>query len=566
LNIVILDSGTGSHSCITPLSPAEQSALLAFAQGGGTVVILTDNDTFCSDASMANNSLLMPFGLHATGQLNGNQQMTFHVSSAVSNGPFGTFTTAETNYPGWFDNVGSATQLATFDANNEPSSAILSAGALGAASGNIVFFSDSEFMMDTSGNDRTAMLNAVALATNGNFNVLYTFNGTADGARPDTGVVIDAGGKLYGTAFVAGAGYGTVFQLKPHGSSWIFSVLYTFTGSDGAGPLSRVVFGPDGALYGSTAYGGIGTCSYQGDSGCGTIYKLQPPATFCRAISCPWIEHVLYHFTGSTDGWAPAGDPVFDAAGSLYGIAEFGGAYPSCNGGFGCGVVFKLTPSGTQSVLWNFAVGSGGYLPTTGVVFDPAGNLYGTTYSGGTQDCNGFGCGTVYQLALSGSGWNENVLYSYTGGSDGFNPWCGVLLDSAGNVYSTAYVGGSGGGTVSELSPSGGTWTFNLLASLSGTAGQRLGNLIMDHQGNIYGATNSDGQYGFGSVFRLTPSNGSWTYASLHDFTGGADGANPTGTLTFDSAGNLYGTARAGGHTNDCSGAGCGVVWEITNP
>ncbi len=383
-----------------------------------------------------------------------------------------------------------------------------------------------------------AVVLLLATAQAQSFSVLYRFTGGADGARPDTGVVMDAGGGLYGTAFLGGTGHGTVFSLKPRGTGWTLGVLYTFTGgTDGANPLSRVVFGPDGALYGSTAYGGAGTCSYQGDTGCGTVYKLQPPASICRAISCPWTQHVLYRFTGGADGWAPAGDPAFDAAGSLYGIAEFGGAYPSCNGGFGCGVAFRLTQSGTQSVLWNFAVGSGGYLPTTGVVFDSAGNLYGTTYWGGGQGCSGSGCGVVYQLTPSGSGWNENVLYSYTGGSDGANPWCGVLLDNAGNVYSTAYVGGSGGGgTVSELSPSGGSWAFTLLDALTGTAGQRLGNLIMDQEGNLYGVTNSDGQYGYGSVFKLTPSTGGWTYTPLYNFTGESDGANPTGTLTFDNA------------------------------
>jgi uncharacterized repeat protein (TIGR03803 family) len=403
------------------------------------------------------------------------------------------------------------------------------------------------------------------------YSVLYRFTGAADGARPDVGVVMDSGGRLYGTAFAGGTGHGTVFRLKQQGAGWIFAVLYTFTGgTDGGNPLSRVVFGPDGALYGSTAYGGIGTCSYQGETGCGTVYKLQPQVTPCKAISCPWTETVLYHFTGGADGWAIAGDPVFDAAGSLYGIAEFGGANQSCSGGMGCGDVFKLTRSGnnwTQSVLWNFGVGNDGYLPTSGVVFDTAGNLYGTTYWGGGQDCNGSGCGTVYQLTPSGSGWNENILYSYTGGSDGFNPWSTVLLDRAGNVYSTAYVGGAGGGgTVSELSPSGGSWIFTLLASLSGGGGQRFGSLIMDRAGDLFGVTNSDGQYGFGSVFELIPSNGSWTYKSLYDFTGGTDGANPTGSLIFDNAGNLYGTARAGGNVSDCSNAGCGVVWEITNP
>ncbi len=409
-----------------------------------------------------------------------------------------------------------------------------------------------------------AVVLLLATAQAQSFNVLYRFTGGADGARPDSGVVMDAGGRLYGTAFVGGTGYGTVFSLKPQGTGWTLGVLYTFTGgSDGANPLSRVVFGPDGTLYGSTSAGGITTCSFEGLTGCGTVYKLRPPA-FCRAILCPWTENILYSFTGGMDGWQPDGDPVFDASGNLYGITSDGGEFGTCNGRTGCGTVFELTRSNnwTESVLWNFGEGSDGVLPIAGVVFDAAGNLYGTTYLGGSSDV-----GIVYQLTPVGSGWNENILYNYTGGPDGANPYAGLLLDSVGNVYSTAYAGGAGGGgTVSELSPAGGGWTYTLLDAFSGMGGQRFGNLIMDQAGDLYGLTHEDGQFQLGSVFKLTPGNGGWTYSSLHDFTGGSDGAYPRGTLIFDSAGNLYGTAAEGGNTNDCSGAGCGVVWEITNP
>src|ERR1035437_1017268 len=206
--------------------------------------------------------------------------------------------------------------------------------------------------------------------------------------------------------------------------------------------------------------------------------------------------------------------------------------------------------------------------PQSGVIFDSAGNLYGTTQGGGTG-----GCGTVYELSPSSSGWTEKVLYNFQCGfsSDGQYPIGGLIFDAAGNLYGTTnFAGANNGGTVFELSPlGGGNWTFHLLYSLSynGTFDFLLygptGTLAMDSSGSLYGTTVMDGAFGGGSVFKLTPSHGGWTYTSLHDFGGGSDGGNPFGNVVLDASGNVYGTAGVGG-LSGCEGLGCGVVWKIT--
>ena len=198
------------------------------------------------------------------------------------------------------------------------------------------------------------------------------------------------------------------------------------------------------------------------------------------------------------------------------------------------------------------------------MVFDKAGNLYGTTWDSFYQHPEGTG-GIVFQLTPSEAGWTESIIYRFTRGFDGGAVWAGLIFDQAGNLYGgTTWEGAGGGGTVFEMTPSGGNWMFNVLYGLSGgTECGVYGNLVMDQAGNLYGTTLCDGVYGLGSVFKLTPSNGSWTYTSLHDFTGGSDGANASCNLVFDAAGNLYGTAVAGGTGSNCIG-GCGVVFEIT--
>jgi uncharacterized repeat protein (TIGR03803 family) len=384
------------------------------------------------------------------------------------------------------------------------------------------------------------------------FTVIHNFTGGGDGANPYAGLTIDRGGSLYGTAANGGAGSGTVFRLAHKNSVWLFTPLYRFNGSpagDGAGPAARVVFGPDGSLYGTTFDGGGAGC---GGGGCGTVFNLKPPVSACKTALCPWTETVLYRFTGGNDGAVPEhGDLVFDQARSLYGTTFAGG---SSN----VGTVYKLTPSNghwTESVLYSFTGGLDASAPYPGVVFDAAGNLNGTTFYGG------FGKGTVFQLTPVGNGWSDKLLYGFQGGSDGGYPVGGLINDQSGNFYGTSSAGGpGGGGTVYELTLANGAWTYSLVYGFSGPGGP-LGNLIMDKAGSLYGTTYADGG-GLGNVFKLTPSNGGWTYTDLHDFAG-SDGANPYGSLAFDTSGNLFGTTSAGGTGSACAG-GCGVVFEIT--
>jgi len=390
---------------------------------------------------------------------------------------------------------------------------------------------------------------------------LHDFTGQTDGANPGAGVTIDRAGNLYGTTFGGGSGYGTVYNLKDTVSGWVFRVLYSFAGgNDGAYTLSRVVFGPNGSLYGSTLYGGGSNCSYFGYTGCGTIFNLQPPkAIVCRTQFCPWTESTLYRFQGgSNDGALPEGDLVFDQAGTIYGTTEDAGLYGTCNGFGGCGTAFALSPSNNgwnERIIWNFGQGTDGILPVAGVIFDAANNLVGVTYLGGA-----LGVGMVYGLTQSGSAWTESILHTFEASNDGYEPDGGLLLDTAGNLYGSASGGGnSGGGTAFELNPS-----FNLLYSFPGSAQNGPhGKLVMDEAGNLYGATSGNGAYGYGAVFKLTlQSDGQWAYTSLYDFCPQgppcADGADPFGNLAFDRNGNIYGTAQNGGAD------GVGVVFELS--
>ncbi len=356
------------------------------------------------------------------------------------------------------------------------------------------------------------------------FTPLHTFSGT-DGQEPITGLTMDRAGNLYGTTYYGGAGFGTVFKLARKNSSWIFTPLYSFRGgTDGAFPGGRVVIGPDGTLYGTTEQGGSSGCY---NSGCGTVYNLRPPASACKTALCPWTETVLYRFPdfNGGDGADPVGELTFDQAGNLYGATAAGGS-SCCNG-----VVYKLTPSNggwTESVIFNFQT-SGGIVPAGGVIFDPLGNLYGTTNQGGAHQF-----GTVYQLTSSGSGWTETVLHSFQSSSDGSYS-ADLIFDSSGNLYGATFDDGpNGGGTAYQLTPSGGSWTFNLLYGFTGDGfgGQLGGKLALDAAGNVYGGTIYGGAFDAGTVFKLSPSGSGWLYTSLHDFhTFGNDGEFANGSL-----------------------------------
>jgi uncharacterized repeat protein (TIGR03803 family) len=342
------------------------------------------------------------------------------------------------------------------------------------------------------------------------------------------------------------------------------TVLHSFTLSDGSHPLASLIADKSGNFYSTTIYGGASGCNNGIGKGCGVVFKLAPPATAGGA----WTETVLYNFTGGADGAFPyyGAGLIFDTNGNMYGTAEQGGALQSeCDGGFGCGVVFKLSPGGTETVLYTFCSQPGcsdGRQPGAGLIFDNNGNLYGTTPYGGRFDQ-----GEVFELsppATPGGAWTEKVLYNFTGGADGAFPFAPLILDSNGNLYGTASAdGASGNGVVFKVAPNG---TETVLYSFSGAAdgGAPYAGLIFDGSGNLYGNTEYGGVSGAGTVFELAPPatpGGAWTETVLHSFTG-ADGARPYfGThLLFDANGNLYGQADEGGAT------GFGAVFKLAPP
>jgi uncharacterized repeat protein (TIGR03803 family) len=402
------------------------------------------------------------------------------------------------------------------------------------------------------------------------FNVVHNFTGGIDGANPWAGLVMDRSGNLYGDTQGGGngsctyfgqSGCGVVYRLIQKNGNWVTNPLYSFRGgSDGEFATRPVTIGPNGSIYGTTTGGGEGTCSYDSSSGCGVVFNVTPLPTIPRTPTEPWLEKVLYRFTGEGDGGSPLSNVVFDSAGNIYGSTQIGGAS-------NLGAVYKLTPSGggnyTESVIYNFAGGSDGAGPLDGLIFDTAGNLYSTTgFGGGASACQG-GCGTVFELSPNGSGWTEKILYSFQGGNDGETPNAGVVLDAAGNLYGNTWQGGAGGGgTVYELSPSGSNWNFNLIWGFPGN-GYSVARLLRDSSGNLYGTLQSGGANGAGQAYELSFSNNAWGLIDLHDFTGTADGGTVLSSVAIDASGNLYGTAWGGG-ANTCGGSGCGVVWEIT--
>lgn len=401
------------------------------------------------------------------------------------------------------------------------------------------------------------------------YTVLHTFTSGADGAVPYVGLVMDRGGNFYGATQYGGnvgsqcangQGCGVVFKLSRAGSSWALTPIYTFQGAytnDGYAPTTRVIFGPDGALYGATYYGG-GPLNY------GTVFRLKPQPTACKTSICPWLETILHSFQGQdTDGSAPDGDVTFDSAGNLYGTTWSGGR-GLCDES-PCGTVYEMSNSGgqwTESVIHDFADGPG-YNPLGPVTIDSSGNLYGTTSGSSGPDS------AVYEL-LHAQGWPVSSLYSFLNASE-YSPYGGVIFDTSGNLYSTTAYGGSGnGGTVFELTPSGGNWNIDILYSFTPTvhngAVGPTSTLTMDAAGSLYGNTYSEGVYGFGNIFKLTPTQDGWTYTSLYDFTGGSDGGHPYGQVILDADGNIFGTTTGGGlSTGSCRRrTGCGVAFEIT--
>jgi uncharacterized repeat protein (TIGR03803 family) len=445
--------------------------------------------------------------------------------------------------------------------------------------------------------------------------VLYGFSnfcvqpGCTNGASPEAGLIEDASGNLYGTTSAGGASslFGTVFKLTPSGDGgYSESVLYNFCSqggtscTDGANPVAGLIEDASGNFYGTTTNGGANYSSncYQGS--CGTVFKLAPNG------DGGYAETVLYSFCAQggsdcTDGANPLAGLIEDASGNLYGTTWQGGAtIPYGGRTTTVGTVFKLALNGdgsySESVIYTFCSQSGctdGQWPSSGLIEDASGDLYGTTSNGGTLSSycgNIIGCGTVFKLAANGGGsYSESVLYSFcsqSGCTDGEDPGAGLTEDASGNLYGATYYGGitiSGGsgsttgGTVFKLAPNGdGSYSENVLYSFCSKSGCTDGwypssGLIEDTSGNLYGTTFQGGIYDLygdgGTVFELTPSGTGYTETVLYSFcaqsTGSiacADGSPPQGGVIEDASGNLYGTTNGGGPN------AYGTVFKLTPP
>jgi uncharacterized repeat protein (TIGR03803 family) len=367
---------------------------------------------------------------------------------------------------------------------------------------------------------------------------LHSFQGGNDGVQPTGSLIQDQTGNLYGTTSGGGGGggcpkgndgCGTVFELAPDGTE---SVLYAFAGGcDGDGPEGALLTDKVGNFYGTTSGGG--DCA--DDGGYGTVFRLAPDGT----------ETVLYTFKGGKDGYNPISTLIMDKKGNLYGTTIFGGKPNAC-GHNGCGTVFEVTPDGNKKTLHEFQKGDGVY-PYAGLTMDQAGNLYGTTFEGGSSPNCDIGCGTVFKIAPDGT---ESILYSFQGGSDGSLPRSGLIADDAGNFYGTTEAGGSANyGTVFKVTPDGTeTVLYSFLSNATGDG--PLAGVILDKAGNLYGTTADGGGsgagcrgFGCGVVFKLAPDG---TETVLEVFKA-AHGRTPYAGLLLGKNDILYGTTTAGG-------------------
>jgi len=398
-------------------------------------------------------------------------------------------------------------------------------------------------------------------------------NAGAPAVYPGSPFTADAEGNLYTAAANGGEtqcffyGCGAIYQWKP-GAHRQPTMLYSFSGSsDGAGPGGRLALDAQGNLYGTAGYAGdFNACFGQG---CGVVYKLSP------ASSGFWTQTVLYTFEGETDGMTPL-SVVLDAQGNIFGLTKNGGGN-SCSGGQTCGTVFELSPTSggtwTETILHTFTGGSDGGIPLGSLNFDAQGNLFGTTDVGGVVSfaCS-VGCGTVFELSPSSGGWTFTTIYDFDY-AHGVGPVGSLVIDASGNLYGATYGGAKkysycpgGCGVVFELSPSASGWKQTLLHAFSGPDGANVqGGLTLDAGGNLFGTTTSGGnprctsgfQVGCGVVFELSPaSGGHWTYNHLYVFQG-YDGFYPNSNPLVDAAGNIFGTTVEGG-------TGFGNMYELS--
>jgi uncharacterized repeat protein (TIGR03803 family) len=346
------------------------------------------------------------------------------------------------------------------------------------------------------------------------------------------------------------------------GGAWTENILYGFDPNyigDGVLPTGGLVVDTNRNLYGTTATG-------QGANEPGNIFELSPPAK----LGGHWKETNIYTFSGFGNGYYPNGSLVADGAGNLYGTTNEGGAH-------NVGTVYELSPptltggAWTESVLYSFGTNhSDGSYPQGGLILDPKGNLYGTTSQGGAG--SGSGYGTVFQLlkpSSSGGSWTERVVHHFSG-ADGFDPVASLLLYK-GDLYGTTRGGGAySGGEVFQIAQPGGNAVETVLYSFvrEGIDGSDpRAALVVDGAGNLYSTDDVGGAYNAGVVYKIAPPSlpgGSWTYSVLYSFTGGADGAYPAAPVLLRN-GALYGLTSQGGDER-CFAAvafGCGTVFAV---
>jgi uncharacterized repeat protein (TIGR03803 family) len=351
---------------------------------------------------------------------------------------------------------------------------------------------------------------------------ILSFNGQQDGAYSSAGLTHDAGGNLYGTTQAGGIfnfNGGTVFRINRVGQE---AVLHSFCAetncADGSTPYGGVILDSAGNLYGATSAGGT--------LGFGAVFKIDSTGN----------ETVLYSFQGlaSGDGASPAyGNLVRDAAGNLYGVTLNGGLTCSYSTA-GCGIVYKIDPAGNETVLHTFTGGIDGALPPADLIAGSGGNFFGTTFRGGPA-----GCGVVYKIGPTGT---FTVPYDFNC-EFGWGPNAGLVRDSSGNLFGTTAFGGTWSrGTVFKLSRATGAATdlHDFLGGTGDGCAPGPGNLTLDAAGNIYGTTPDCGASGYGIIFKLDPAGNE---TILYNFAANANGGIPQTTLLIDGAGNLWGTS-----------------------
>ena len=362
----------------------------------------------------------------------------------------------------------------------------------------------------------------VNIASAQTFKTIHSFGNAPDGNYPYAAGTFDANGNLFGTTEWGGAnGSGTIWKISKAGA---FSIAYNFVGSpDGGGPGGTVVFDAAGNMYGTAQYGGI--------NGYGTVWKMSPSGTVTT----------LYSFQGANDGSKPVGNVALDSLGNVYGVAV--------NGSLGYGTLWVINTLGTFTILHQFTGQSDGAYPGAGPTFDANGNLFGTTYGGASIGGN-YGEGTIWELSKGGI---FSVVHTFTGGADGSDAFDSVIFDAAGNMYGTTGYGGANySGTVWKIDTTG---TFTELHAFTGGAdgATPAGSVVFDASGNLFGTAGGGGSASDGTAWEITNSG---KFILLETFSG-TNGANPNGSLVVDSNGTLFGTTIHGG-------LGSGTLFQIT--